>query len=53
MERRAVLAGIAAALAPRALLAQTQSRSGPFRLGVLMGNLADEFVPVVSAINTD
>jgi putative tryptophan/tyrosine transport system substrate-binding protein len=42
MERRAVLAGIAAALAPRALLAQTQSRSGPFRLGVLMGNLADD-----------
>jgi putative ABC transport system substrate-binding protein len=42
MERRAVLAGIAAALAPRALLAQTPSHNGPPRLGVLMGNLAED-----------
>jgi putative ABC transport system substrate-binding protein len=42
MKRRAVLAGIAAALAPRALIAQTPSRNGPPRLGVLMGNLADD-----------
>jgi putative tryptophan/tyrosine transport system substrate-binding protein len=42
MKRRAVLAGIAALLAPRPLIAQTPSRDGPHRLGVLMGNLADD-----------
>ena len=35
--RRAVFAGIAAALAPRPLPAQEQSRDGMHRLGVLMG----------------
>jgi putative tryptophan/tyrosine transport system substrate-binding protein len=42
MKRRAILAGIAALLAPRALMAQAPSRDGPRRLGVLMGNLADD-----------
>src|SRR5258707_4662701 len=42
MKRRAILAGIAALLAPRSLIAQTPSRDGPRRLGVLMGNLADD-----------
>jgi putative ABC transport system substrate-binding protein len=42
MKRRAVLAGIAATLAPRALVAQTPGRAAPYRLGVLMGNLAND-----------
>src|SRR6266566_9730100 len=42
MKRRAILAGITALLAPRSLFAQTPSRDGPRRLGVLMGNLADD-----------
>src|SRR6476646_2994650 len=42
MRRRAILAGIAALLAPRSLIAQTPSHDGPRRLGVLMGNLADD-----------
>src|SRR5258707_7204760 len=42
MKRRAILAGIAALLVPRSLTAQTTSRDGPRRLGVLMGNLADD-----------
>src|SRR5258705_13794369 len=42
MKRRAILAGIAALLAPRSLIAQTPSRDAPRRLGVLMGNLADD-----------
>src|SRR5712672_3145889 len=42
MYRRTVLAGIAAVLAPRALMAQTPARNGMYRLGVLMGNLADD-----------
>ena len=42
MKRRALLAGIAATLAPRRLLAQTPSRDRPPRLGVLMGNLAND-----------
>ena len=42
MKRRAVLAGIAAILAPRPLMAQTPAQDGPRRLGVLMGNLADD-----------
>src|SRR5882757_6765557 len=42
MKRRAILAGIAALLVPCSLTAQTKSRDGPRRLGVLMGNLADD-----------
>ena len=42
MKRRAILAGITALLAPRSLIAQTPSRDGLRRLGVLMGNLADD-----------
>jgi putative tryptophan/tyrosine transport system substrate-binding protein len=42
MKRRAVLAGIAAALAPRPLMAQTPVGDRPRRLGVLLGNLADD-----------
>jgi putative ABC transport system substrate-binding protein len=42
MKRRAVLAGLAAMLAPRALVAQTPARDGPRRLGVLMGNSAND-----------
>ena len=42
MKRRTVLAGIAATLAPRALVAQTRGRPAPYRLGVLMGNLAHD-----------
>src|SRR5258708_31420864 len=42
MKRRALLAGIAAALARRPLLAQRQSREGGYRHGVLMGNLAND-----------
>jgi putative ABC transport system substrate-binding protein len=42
MKRRTVLAGIAAILAPHPLMAQTPSRDGPHRLGVLMGNSADD-----------
>src|SRR5712672_4481001 len=42
MKRRAILAGIAALLAPRSLIAQTPSSDGRRRLGVLMGNLADD-----------
>src|ERR1700722_2308149 len=42
MKRRTVLAGIAATLAPRALVAQTPGRAAPYRLGVLMGNLAND-----------
>jgi putative ABC transport system substrate-binding protein len=47
MKRRAVLAGMAAMLAPLALAAQTPLRDGPRRLGVLMGNRADD--PVAQA----
>ena len=42
MKRRAVLAGIAASLAPHPLRAQTPPRDGTKRLGVLMGNLASD-----------
>src|SRR3984893_10281697 len=42
MKRRTVLAGIATTLAPRALVAQTPGRAAPYRLGVLMGNLAND-----------
>ncbi len=42
MKRRAILAGITALLVPRSLIAQTPLRDGPRRLGVLMGNLADD-----------
>ena len=42
MYRRTLLAGIAAVLAPRPLMAQTAARDGMYRLGVLMGNLADD-----------
>ena len=42
MKRRAVLAGIVAILAQRPLMAQTPAQDGPRRLGVLMGNLADD-----------
>ena len=42
MKRRAVLAGMAAMFAPGSLMAQTPSRDGPRRLGVLMGNLAND-----------
>src|SRR5258708_22730786 len=42
MRRRAIVGGIAALLAPRSLIAQTPSRDAPRRLGVLMGNLADD-----------
>ncbi len=42
MKRRAVLAGIAAVLAPHPLMAQMPPRHGPRRLGVLMGNLASD-----------
>jgi putative tryptophan/tyrosine transport system substrate-binding protein len=41
MYRRTLLAGIAAVLA-RPLMAQTPARDGMYRLGVLMGNLADD-----------
>jgi ABC-type uncharacterized transport system substrate-binding protein len=47
MKRRAVLAGMAAMLAPLTSMAQTPLRDGPRRLGVLMGNLADD--PVAQA----
>ena len=47
MKRRAVLAGMAAMLAPLPLAAQTPSHNRPRRLGVLMGNLADD--PVAQA----
>lgn len=47
MKRRAVLAGIAASLAPHPLRAQTPPRDGVKRLGVLMGNLASD--PVAQA----
>jgi len=39
--RRAILTGIAVALAPRPLVAQSQSRVGMRRLGVLMGGSED------------
>jgi putative tryptophan/tyrosine transport system substrate-binding protein len=42
MKRRAVLAGIATILAPHTLIAQTPAQGGMRRLGVLMGNLADD-----------
>jgi putative tryptophan/tyrosine transport system substrate-binding protein len=42
MKRRAVLAAIAATLASRPLTAQTTSGDRPRRLGVLLGNLADD-----------
>ncbi|MEA2796409.1 MAG: hypothetical protein QOI87_3789 [Bradyrhizobium sp.] len=42
MYRRTLLAGIAAVLALRPLMAQTPARDGMHRLGVLMGNLADD-----------
>ena len=47
MKRRAVLAGMAAMLAPLPSAAQTASHDRPRRLGVLMGNLADD--PVAQA----
>jgi putative tryptophan/tyrosine transport system substrate-binding protein len=47
MKRRAVLAGMAAMLAPLPSAAQTPSHDRPRRLGVLMGNLADD--PVAQA----
>jgi putative ABC transport system substrate-binding protein len=43
VKRRTLLAGIAAVVAQRSLRAQTQ-RDGMSRLGVLMGNLADDTV---------
>jgi putative ABC transport system substrate-binding protein len=42
VERRTVLAGIAAIMAQRPLMAQTPARDGTHRLGVLMGNFADD-----------
>jgi putative ABC transport system substrate-binding protein len=42
MKRRAVLAGIAATLASRPLMAQTPAGERPRRLGVLLGNSADD-----------
>jgi putative tryptophan/tyrosine transport system substrate-binding protein len=42
VKRRAVLAGIVAILAQRPLMAQTPAQDGPRRLGVLMGNRADD-----------
>jgi ABC-type uncharacterized transport system substrate-binding protein len=42
MKRRAVLAGIAATLASRPLMAQTPAGDRPRRLGVLLGNRADD-----------
>jgi ABC-type uncharacterized transport system substrate-binding protein len=42
VKRRTVLAGIATILAQLPLMAQTPTRDGPRRLGVLMGNLADD-----------
>jgi ABC-type uncharacterized transport system substrate-binding protein len=42
VERRTVLAGIAAILAQRSLMAQTPARDRTHRLGVLMGNFADD-----------
>jgi putative ABC transport system substrate-binding protein len=42
VKRRTVLAGIAAILAQRPLMAQTPARDGAYRLGVLMGNLAGD-----------
>jgi putative ABC transport system substrate-binding protein len=42
MKRRTVLAGIATILAQPAVMAQTPARDGMRRLGVLMGNLADD-----------
>jgi putative ABC transport system substrate-binding protein len=44
MKRRTFLAGIAAAMAPRRLLSRTAAHEAPTRLGVLMGNLADDAV---------
>jgi putative ABC transport system substrate-binding protein len=42
MKRRTVLAGIATILAQPALMAQTPAQGGMRRLGVLMGNTADD-----------
>ena len=42
MKRRTVLAGIATILVQRSLMAQTPAHDGMHRLGVLMGNLADD-----------
>jgi putative tryptophan/tyrosine transport system substrate-binding protein len=42
IKRRAVLAGIAATLASRPLMAQTPAGDRPRRLGVLLGNRADD-----------
>jgi putative tryptophan/tyrosine transport system substrate-binding protein len=42
VKRRTVLAGIAAILAQQPLRAQSPARDGMHRLGVLMGNLADD-----------
>ena len=42
MKRRAVLAGFAAMVATRPLRAQTPAHDGAHRLGVLMGNRADD-----------
>jgi putative tryptophan/tyrosine transport system substrate-binding protein len=42
MKRRAVLAGIAATLASRPLMAQTPANDRPRRLGMLLGNRADD-----------
>jgi putative ABC transport system substrate-binding protein len=44
VKRRTVLAGMTATLVPLPLAAQTPSRDRPRRLGVLMGNLADDSV---------
>jgi putative tryptophan/tyrosine transport system substrate-binding protein len=49
MKRRTVLAGIGAILAPRPLMAQTPPRDRMSRLGVLMGNLADDPVGQIYA----
>jgi putative tryptophan/tyrosine transport system substrate-binding protein len=42
MKRRAFLAGLTATLASRPSLTRAQARNGGYRLGVLMGNLADD-----------
>jgi putative ABC transport system substrate-binding protein len=42
MKRRTVLAGIAALMAQRPLMAQTRAQDGARRLGVLMGNSAND-----------
>jgi putative ABC transport system substrate-binding protein len=51
MKRRTVLAGIGALLVPRPLMAQMPPRDGMFRLGVLMGNHADDPVAQTYAVS--